>query len=69
LEIYRDAIWDCTINKAGHVSRGDSVLMYAGQRPDWDDVPQAAAAGTGAEGRGKGFSAADYAQLLGEDLA
>ncbi|KAK9902171.1 hypothetical protein WJX75_006859 [Coccomyxa subellipsoidea] len=40
-----------------------------GQRPDWDDVPQAAAAGTGAEGRGKGFSAADYAQLLSEDLA
>lgn len=61
--------WPRDINKARHVSRGDSGRMCAGQRPDWDDVPQTAAAGTSKEGREKGFSAADYAQLLGEDLA
>ncbi|BDA51105.1 probable little elongation complex subunit 2 at C-terminar half [Coccomyxa sp. Obi] len=35
-----------------------------GQRPDWDEVPQG---NTGGDS-GKGFSAADYAQQLGEDL-
>ena len=57
------------MNKVGRFSRGDSGRLCAGQRPDWDEVPQAVASGAGAQEREKGFSAADYAQLLGEDLA
>jgi hypothetical protein len=36
--------------------------MHAGQRPDWDEIPQAETAGAA------DFSTTDYAQLLGEEL-
>ena len=36
--------------------------FVAGQRPDWDEIPQNEAAGNA------DFSAQEYAQLLGEEL-